>query len=713
MKHFVLILSIFAFTLGVFATNVELQDAQNIARNAYYEKVNLYLKPVSLDELQISAFFTVQKDGEPMLFIFNFENFGNIIISADDAMEPVIGYSFESQYNPENIAENFSGWLNGRAGAIQFIKENNIEATSDILAKWENYGNPSNISLKAGGKSLEPLLTSTWNQDWPYNYYCPMATGGPGGRAYVGCVATAMAQIMLYWRYPNQGIGSHSYYHPSYGTLSANFGETTYDWNGMVDNSDSKTNLPIALIGYHAGIAVDMDYSADGSGAYSDDVPTAMRVYFGYNNTIQYISKTSGTPWSTWRGYIEAELDLIRPVYYSGRDAQTNGSGHAFVLDGYHSDGTYHFNFGWSGQDNGWYNIEDPAGYEWYYYQAMVRRIFPADVDYPYGCNPDFVVTNLLGSIEDGSGPQETYDQNVNCSWLIDPQTTADSVTKIQLNFKVLDTESDDIITIYDGDNTSAPVLGTYSGNPATLPPAIISTGNKMLIVFNGDGDANTGTGFRIEYSTYQPTWCSGLTTLTGTSGTFDDGSGSWNYKNQSACMWKVYPDWASDITVSFTEFNTEADVDLVKIYDGNNNQLLATYSGEYSAGNMPDPITIPSGKLFIMFNTDGVINKSGWTAEWEVANTSVEEQVAGFDHLMVYPNPTENLLNISFNAEQSQSLEVRLFSATGTVVYAQDAKDFSGYYINTLDLSGFAKGVYFLSLTNNDGTINKKVVIK
>ncbi len=132
----------------------------------------------------------------------------------------------------------------------------------------------------------------------------------------------------------------------------------------------------------------------------------------------------------------------------------------------------------------------------------MVRKIFPADAAYPYGCTPDIVNTNLAGSIEDGSGPQQNYDPNVNCSWLIDPQTANDSVTKIQLNFIVLDTESEDIITIYDGETTSAPVLGTYSG---TVPPAspIYSTGNKMLIVFQGDGDATTAAGFRIAIQFY------------------------------------------------------------------------------------------------------------------------------------------------------------------------------------------------------------------
>jgi hypothetical protein len=711
MKRILLSLFVFSFSLVIFAANVEIQDARTIALNAYFQKLNTYHQNVSFSDLKISDHFVISQDGETMLYAFNFSNFGFIIISADDAMTPVIGYSFESNYNPLNSADNFKGWINGRVGAIKFIRENNLLATPEIKSYWDNFSDISNLSLKGGGKSVEPLLTCTWNQDWPYNYYCPMDAAGPGGRVYVGCVATAMSQIMLYWRYPRQGSGSHSYNQYPYGTQSANFGETIYDWDGMVDNSDSKINLPMALIGYHTAVSVDMDFSPDGSGAYSSDVPFALRTYFGYSNQVQYIQRNN-TPFATWKNYIIEELDLIRPVYYSGTDAQSGGSGHAFVLDGYHTDGTFHFNFGWSGQDNGWYDITSPAGYEWYYNQGLVRKIFPADASYPFGCDPDIEVTNPLGSIEDGSGPQENYEQGVNCSWLINPQTLQDSITKIKLNFVVLDTESDDYVTIYDGETTSSPVLGTYSGQTAPTTD-IYSTGNKMLIVLEGDGDATTGPGFRVEYNTIVPSWCSGLTTLSATSGTFDDGSGSWYYKNQSNCMWKIQPEWASDLTLTFTEFDTEENVDVVKIYDASNNQLLATYSGQYTTGNMPDPITIPSGKLFMTFQSDGVFNFPGWTAEWEIGNTSVEDKVAGLDQLMVYPNPAENLLNISFNIEENQSLEVRLISAMGNVIYSENMKDFSGYYVNTIDISSFAKGVYFLSISNDKGTVNNKVVIK
>jgi len=712
MKRIVLSLFIFTFIIGVFATNVDLKDASSIALNAYFQKVNTYYKNVNFKDLEVVNHFVINQNGECVIYAFNFRDYGYILIAADDAIEPVLGYAFESQYSLENQPENLKGLVWQFGEHILYLKNNKIAASQEISQQWSDLlnFNAASFSPEKSGKDIEPLLTCTWDQVNPYNYFCPPRTSQPNsqGKALVGCVATAMSQIMLYWRYPHQGSGSHSYNCPPVGTLSANFGETIYDWDGMLDNS-VKVNLPMALIGFHAGVSVDMDYfDANGSGAYSDDVPYAMKTYFNYANGINF-KQRSFYQLTTWKTMVQTELNANRPVYYSG---QSPDGGHAFVLDGYHqADDTYHFNFGWSGSGNGWFSITNAGGFT--SNQGMVSNIMPGDANYPYGCTPDFVTTDLVGSLTDGSGPQENYDQNANCSWLIDPQTANDSVTKIQLSFVVLDTESDDIITIYDGETTSAPVLGTYSGNPATMPPAVLSTGNKMLIVFTADGDATTASGFRVEYFTYLPAWCSGNTILNSTSGVLDDGSGSWYYKNQTNCTWKIQPEWASDLTLTFTEFDTEEDLDVVKIYDASNNQLLATYSGQYTPGDMPEPITVPSGKIFISFQSDGAVNRPGWTAEWEIANTSVEDQVAGFDHLMVYPNPAENLLNISFKVEENQSLEVRLISATGTVVYSEDAKDFAGYYVNTIDLSNLAKGIYFLSLTNDNGTVNKKVVIK
>ena len=709
MKQLFLGLILLLISGSMFAGKVEYQDAKTVAINAYYQKVNLYAEGLNMNDIVISEDFEIKKNGMTVYYVFNFTNNGFIIISAEDGMVPVLGYSLDGTYHADNQPENFIGWMEGRAGAIEYIRNNNMEATPEIALKWNELTafSPEDLQAPKDGKDVEPLLTCTWNQDWPYNYYCPLDDQGPGGRVYVGCVATAMSMIMYHWRYPEQGTGEHSYYKYPYGQLTVNFGETTYDWDGMVDNSDGPTNLPMALMGYHAGVAVDMDYGPDGSGAYSTDVDDALKDYFGYSNTCTYQGR-GNTPFSTWKNLIQDQLDQEYPLYFSG---QSGDGGHAFVLDGSHSDGTFHFNFGWSGYDNGWYDIADPAGYEWFYQQGMVKNFIPGDLAYPYGAPEDYTRTTLVGSFEDGSGPVDNYDPNVDGQWLISPQTDQDSVTKIELTFISFETGSGDIVTIYDGETTSDPVLGTFSGS--VLPTEdVISTGNKMLVTFVGDGDAITGNGFKVEYSSIQPSWCSGLTQFEEPVGSFNDGSNEFYYKNGTNCMWKIAPPWASDVTLTFTEFHTEEDVDVVKIYDATNNQLLETLSGEYTAGNMPE-VYGENGQLFLTFQSDGAMNYPGFTAEWTVGNVGVEEQNTQFSNLQVYPNPASNMLNVSFNMDQNQSFGIKLISTTGQVVYQENTSNFSGNYVNSIDLSGISKGVYFLNISNETGTVNKKVVVK
>jgi len=711
MKRLLLSLLLVSFAGYMFAEKVDLPQATKVAKNAYYQKLNKFNEQTGFDALSISETFTINKNGDAVYYVFNFDNYGYIIISAEDNWHPVIAYSFEGQYQQDNQPENFASWMDTRAGNINYIRENKIEATNDIKADWDELINinTSDPIAKYGGKNVEPLLTSTWNQDSPYNHYCPLHPDGPGGRVYVGCVATAMTQIMYYWRYPNQGEGEHTYWCAGFGYQTANFGEATYDWDAMVDNSDQEVNLEMAEVGFHAGVAVNMQYDWDGSGAYSDDVPYAMRTYFGYTNSIQYLQK-SGYQWSAWNDMIQEELDENCPVYYSGRN--TSDGGHAFVLDGSQSgDDTYHFNFGWSGSRNGWFDITSSTGYEWYIQQAMVRNFFPDDDAYPYGCTPSGEIDYVTGSLEDGSGPQEDYESNADCSWLLSPQTEEDSVTNINVNFVFMDTDANDVITFYDGNSSAALVIGTYSGS--VTPPGIISTtGNELFITFETNGDGTTGPGWKLEFESVRPSWCSGLQALTDPTGTINDGSADFYYKESTNCMWQITPEWATDITLTFTEFNTEEIEDEVNIYDATNNQLLATLSGDHS-GDLPDPVYCENGEIFITFQANNIINGPGWTADWSIGNVTVDEQKESFSNLSIYPNPTENILNISFYLDKKQSFETKLISVTGEVVYSEKAESFLGNYSNTIDISNLTKGVYFLSLTNENESINKKVVVK
>ncbi|MCD4664491.1 MAG: C10 family peptidase, partial [Bacteroidales bacterium] len=540
---------------------------------------------------------------------------------------------------------------------------------------------------------------------------CPEDPAGPGGHALVGCVATAMAQIMYLWRYPEQGSGSNSYYCPPYGTLSVNFGEATYEWDGM-KNTTSSLNLPMALLSYHCGVGVNMSFGPDGSGIPSNQmnrVTNAFETYFNYSTAANHIYKTGAVTWTTWKTWIRDNLDDGCPVFYAGIESGPNPGGHAFVCDGYHiGDDNFHFNFGWGGYGNGWFPVTNPGGFP--VSQAIVKNIYPADASYPPMCETEREISQFKGTFQDGSGPQENYDENADCSWIFVSPTEYDSISDITVKFNLLDTESDDIITIYDGESTSDPILGTFSGS-ITPGDVITSSGSKMLITFEADGDGVTGTGWQIEYDVSPYEWCEGTPILTEPTGILNDGSGDWYYSNGTSCVWQIEPDWADGLTISFTEFNTEEEEDVVEIRKYNWT-LLASYSGEYTPGNMPDPVYIEDGKAYVIFLCNDANNNPGWTAEWEVGNVGVNNKhLNGYD-LKIYPNPVNDFLSISFTIEETESIELKIFSVTGEVVYYENNRNLRGSYVNTIDLSEIAKGVYFLNLTSEKETINRKIII-
>lgn len=705
MKRIGTILILLSIVGTIFAANVALPEAKSYAINAYFQKLNLYHETVALEDVQIAEYHEIERNGEAVYYVFNMENYGFIILSAEDAMNPVQAYSFDTFFYPEEYQDNLTGWWNGRAGAVEYARENKMEASPETQALWTAIKDPYNAPVLLGDKSVDPLLTATWNQDWPENYYMPLDENGPGGRCYVGCVATAMSMIMHYWRYPEQGTGTKTHSSGGYPAVTVNYGETTYDWDAMMDNSDGAINLPMAEIGLHAAVSVSMDWGPNGSGAFSSYVPGAMKYYFNYNSTATLYEKQNYA-WSSWKTYLQGDIDATCPIYYAGNNGE---AGHAFVMDGYNSDDMYHFNFGWSGSGNGWYDITSPSGYDWYYGQQMVRYLYPEEDNYPYGCTPDYERNTLVGSFEDGSGPKENYEEDLSCNWLINPQTEFDSVEYVKLQFIQLDTDVNDVITIYDGATTSDEVLGTYSGN--VVPSGFITaSGNQMLVTFETNGDAVTGTGWKAQYYSEQPDYCSSSPIeLTSETGSLEDGSSSFYYKNNSNCMWKIKPDWASGVTLTFTAFDTEETEDFIQVYDASNNQL----QGEFSGSTIPDPIYVESGELFIIWKTNGAITKSGWEASWEADNVGIDESNNSLENLRVFPNPTNESLNITFKSKEYQGFDISLSSLTGETVYQSKTGIISGKYNQRINLRSLAKGVYFLNITSSEGTVNRKIIVQ
>ena len=303
----------------------------------------------------------------PAVFVFNSTDEGFVLVSAEDNARAVLGYSDNGTFDANNIPANMQFWLQmyadelRREGAVSDRGEKGDEAKKAIRreAKGERReakGERRETSTETY-PTISPILGETiWGQGKPFNNKCPEINGE---RAVTGCVATALSQIMYVHQYPTQGIGSHSYTTESKNlTVSADFGNTTYDWANMIPNyNDSYTTTQadaVATLMFHAGVAADMDYTVEGSGAFSSPALAAMTEYFGYNKAINVLPKDFMKEEDLLQ-VIATDLQAGRPVYVSGHTV--NLEGHAFVCDGMKSDGYLHINWGWNGMANGYFAI--------------------------------------------------------------------------------------------------------------------------------------------------------------------------------------------------------------------------------------------------------------------------------------------------------------------------------------------------------------------
>ncbi len=679
------------------------EQARVVAKNFFTERIIYNQVNWNANNLSIVDVTTIEAEGKPVIFVFSNNGKGFILIAADDAITPVLGYSYESTFSTPGSNPNFKGLLYEYSEQVKYVRNNSMEASPDILNSWNAYvSGQFDFSILADTTTVGPLITTMWNQDNPYNEFCPEDPAGPGGHVYAGCVATAMSMVMNYYKYPVTGNGQHSYYAMGYGTQTANYGATTYDWDAMQNSvgSSSGQGIPAnALLQYHAGVAVNMMYGNDGSGAYSTDVPYAVKTYFRYSPTVQYVSR-SGYTTTNWENLLIEQLDAKKPIYYSG---QSPDGGHAWVCDGYQKIGsakTFHFNFGWGGQDNGYFTSTNPNGFTTS--QAIVRNFVPG-TNYPYGCSSK-TLELAKGSIEDGSGPLESYDNNLSCTWLIAP---VDSVNSITVSFVRFGLSSSDTLYFYDGADASAPLLAAYTGGSRSdLPAEVNSTGNKLFIQFVTDATGQN-EGWLVEYSSVFPSFCSGTKTMTEPSGSFTDGSGDFNYRNNTLCKYKIQPLYAMDLTLTFEAFDL-LDEDQLLVHSLLSGDIIATLTGN----QIPDPITVPFGGLYIIFQTNAYYTSGGFSASYSVGNVNTSE-LPGISSLNVSPNPASDFIMVRAYNSKNQQIELSLNDMTGKNLYKETFAAAKGNIEKSIDVSSLNGGMYFLSMQSTDGRVTQKIIVK
>ena len=307
------------------------------------------------------------------LYVFNIkDNGGFVIVSNDDCVRPILGFSDSGALDPDNMPSNMRAWLQGYADEIAWAKQHNVAKTAIARVKGQH-----RVGSHAT-TAIAPLVKTTWNQGAPYNNMTPYYKWNGNSYAYsateesgyqhcaTGCVATAMAQVMKYHKWPTaatQPIPNYRWenlsrykndgndYGP--GALSA----TTFDWNNMLNSYSSTatgtTADAVATLMKYCGYSVEMNYGPS-SGSNTNLVADALKAYFDYDETTQFVSRSYYT-YANWTDLIYHELYHHRPVVYGG---SSSGGGHEFVCDGYkYEDDTdfFHINWGWGGMSDNYF----------------------------------------------------------------------------------------------------------------------------------------------------------------------------------------------------------------------------------------------------------------------------------------------------------------------------------------------------------------------
>jgi len=353
-----------ATILAAKANPVDMRTAREVAVKFLNANTKIPLR--GIDDLQLATIYKTES-GIDAFHIFNTPN-GFVIVSADDCATPILGYSDEGRpFDSNNVPIQLQGYLLGFVEQIQYGIENQIEDES-IARQWELVRITGRLNNNRDGEVVEPLVTALWGQGCYYNNMCPEDALGVCGHAKVGCVATAMGMILHYWGYPTHGFGEHTYNPYFYPEQSVNFSETTYDWANMPDQlNESSTQTEIDAVStllWHCGVAVDMGYDSGSSGAYDYMAREALNNYFGYPDAyILWLGLSSASTngqhvfdYEGWINLMKTNLLMRHPLYYSGFDDNGYG-GHAWVCDGFDSEGLFHFNWGWQGEDNGYFSL--------------------------------------------------------------------------------------------------------------------------------------------------------------------------------------------------------------------------------------------------------------------------------------------------------------------------------------------------------------------
>ena len=661
MKQF--ILCTFALTLSLLslrAQSVTPEEAASVAA-AFLQSQG--------KQLSRSA-HTTARNGHNLLYIFNADN-GYVVISGDKRTPPVLAFSDQQPYLDNEVIPPARMWLDSYADQIAALQQS---PTGTEHPAWNHI--LSQRALPRNGEAIAPLTHSHWSQEEYYNYYCPRDYAGPNNRCVTGCVATAMGQLMYYFRWPHTGTGSYSYTDENYGTQSADFGNSTYDYSAMCDNPNA-INTEISKLIYHCGVGVDMHYGVNGSGMYNHSAAYVLRTYFKYSPETQYVFRDSTT--LDWDSLIISHLERNIPLYYAGWSVP-DINGHGFICDGYKivdSAYYYHFNFGWGGSHDGYFITThlNTAGTHFNLAQELIINAYPDTNLYAYPTPQtavgDTTLTSHSGSFLNANSP-------TNYLWRIRPDVPNLEGIQLAVRFNL---SANDTLFI-NPDNCWQPILMLYD----TVGSLSVNWDcAEITLRYHGSGNPS---GFTANYYAQQPQYCVSYLNQGALSGTFDDGSGDDYYLPLTACQYKITILNRPFINLHFRKFDLEENHDFLYIFyqTPSEENLLATYTG-----SMPDTIiSFDKRRLVLVFESDEFGENDGFEIDYEGSITGVQDVEQ--QPFSVFPNPTHEVLNV----ESEQILEeIALYNAMGQRLQIWQPSENQVL----LNLSGFPAGVYFLKI--------------
>ena len=334
---------IFCTFVGITANASQITEQQALQIAAKYADIDTKTYPQRMKAAG-------KQEKAAAYYAFNIgNNDGFVIVSGDDSLTELVGYSDSGSFDSDNIPDNMHSWLQTYSDYVASVQD------GESKAKRQQLGKVTTVVVR-------PFVTTEWNQGEPYNRLTPILQGNT--HCATGCVATAMAQVMKYYEWPERGTGSNKYQHSVFGTLSMDFSQSVYDWDNMLDiyssYYDGSNNLvpeyndeqagAVAKLMYDCGISVNMNYW-ESSGASTSRITYAFENYFNYDSETFYRDNMTSEKFMTT---LLAELDERRPALICGTGL---GGAHAFVADGYDSNNFVHINWGWGGISDGYFNI--------------------------------------------------------------------------------------------------------------------------------------------------------------------------------------------------------------------------------------------------------------------------------------------------------------------------------------------------------------------